>query len=483
MWSIQNESHNFNEYAFRFIGVWFNWSISVLVLFIVLASYSSLLLLLALCHLVAHEPLKLHWIHKILLFLTAVIVSLFITYLDLKFSEQWNTICISLKVTAPFIHIGVVLGFSFLAWLVTDIYYRTQKIVFKVLVVDGYLAVMVVLFLIPLVITNRVAPPCLKSQIPPKPLLVGHRGAPMLAPENTILSYEKAQSCEVTTFESDVIISSDGVPFLMHDQYLKRTTDVATVFENRTEEDASLFTWAELQLLNTGEWYLKKDPFCTVSSFSPEEKEIIRQQKIPALVDLLKTAKKYNKSIIFDLRKPPANHAYNSRYINLTVETILNSTINPELILWLHNEDREKVVKMAPRFQQIFGDKEPIWDNAQRINFPFNNISATKIEEFLQKNVFVNLFVVDKPWLFSIFWCANVSSVTTNACHIFKEMKAPVWYLPPDTYMMIWILTDCVSFFIMLSLFLLQRCCSRRMVKEVDHDNEVLLQRLHQHLA
>ncbi|XP_043913353.1 glycerophosphoinositol inositolphosphodiesterase GDPD2-like [Protopterus annectens] len=212
--------------------------------------------------------------------------------------------------------------------------------------------------------------------------------------------------------------------------------------------------------------------------------ERIRQQKIPTLVDLLKTAEKYNKSVIFDLRKPPANHAYNSRYINLTVETILNSTINPELVLWLHDEDREKVVQMAPGFQQIFGGKDgPVWDKAQRINFPYNNISAEKIEDYLQKKVLVNLFVIDKPWLFSIFWCANVSSVTTNACHIFSEMKVPVWHLAPDTYQMIWILTDCVSCFIMLSMFLLQRYCSRRTLRAVDHDNEVLLQRLHQHLA
>ncbi|XP_043913228.1 glycerophosphoinositol inositolphosphodiesterase GDPD2-like [Protopterus annectens] len=183
VWSIQNESHNFNEYAFRFIGVWFNWSVAVLVVFIILTSYSSVLLLLAFCHLAAHEQMNLHWIHKVLLFLTAVIVSLFIIYLDLKFSEQWNTIYISLKVTAPFIHIGVVLGFSFLAWLVTDTYYRTKKIVLKIIVVDAYLAVMVVLYLIPLVLTRHIVPPCLTNKIPPKPLIVGHRGAPMVAKE------------------------------------------------------------------------------------------------------------------------------------------------------------------------------------------------------------------------------------------------------------------------------------------------------------
>lgn len=50
--------------------------------------------------------------------------------------------------------------------------------------------------------------------------------------------------------------SYDGVPFLMHDATLRRTTNVAEVFPNRTHHDASMFTWAELQQLNAGDWFL-----------------------------------------------------------------------------------------------------------------------------------------------------------------------------------------------------------------------------------
>lgn len=50
--------------------------------------------------------------------------------------------------------------------------------------------------------------------------------------------------------------SYDGVPFLMHDSTLRRTTNVADVFPNRTHLDPSMFTWAELQQLNAGDWFL-----------------------------------------------------------------------------------------------------------------------------------------------------------------------------------------------------------------------------------
>lgn len=37
--------------------------------------------------------------------------------------------------------------------------------------------------------------------------------------------------------------------------------------------------------------------------------------------------------------------------------------------------------------------------------------------------------MVNQPWLFSVLWCAGVSSVTTNACQVLKEMQHPIWLL------------------------------------------------------
>lgn len=42
----------------------------------------------------------------------------------------------------------------------------------------------------------------------------------------------------------------------MHDGTLQRTTNVHEVFPNRTKTSASLFTWAELGILNAGAWFL-----------------------------------------------------------------------------------------------------------------------------------------------------------------------------------------------------------------------------------
>lgn len=59
-----------------------------------------------------------------------------------------------------------------------------------------------------------------------------------------------------------LVISVDGVPFLMHDHTLQRTTDIAKVFPDRRTDDASHFNWTDLQQLNAGQWFLKVLPGC-----------------------------------------------------------------------------------------------------------------------------------------------------------------------------------------------------------------------------
>lgn len=57
------------------------------------------------------------------------------------------------------------------------------------------------------------------------PRLIGHRGAARHAPENTLTSIKMAALQGVLMVEFDVKLTSDGVPVLMHDDLLDRTTD------------------------------------------------------------------------------------------------------------------------------------------------------------------------------------------------------------------------------------------------------------------
>jgi glycerophosphoryl diester phosphodiesterase len=57
------------------------------------------------------------------------------------------------------------------------------------------------------------------------PLVVAHRGASSTHPENTLSSFEAALALGAPLLELDVRLSADGIPVVLHDPDLSRTTD------------------------------------------------------------------------------------------------------------------------------------------------------------------------------------------------------------------------------------------------------------------
>lgn len=57
------------------------------------------------------------------------------------------------------------------------------------------------------------------------PRIIGHRGARASAPENTLAGLRQARQEGAAWVEFDVKLTADGVPILMHDDTLDRTTD------------------------------------------------------------------------------------------------------------------------------------------------------------------------------------------------------------------------------------------------------------------
>jgi glycerophosphoryl diester phosphodiesterase len=80
----------------------------------------------------------------------------------------------------------------------------------------------------------------------PYPLWIAHRGAGKLAPENTLAAFRLGARHGYRAFECDVKLSADGVPFLMHDATLDRTTPERGVAGERP--------WSELSRIDAGGW-------------------------------------------------------------------------------------------------------------------------------------------------------------------------------------------------------------------------------------
>lgn len=100
-----------------------------------------------------------------------------------------------------------------------------------------------------------------------KTLNIAHRGAVRQAPENTMAAFSKALEIGVDGLEFDVQLSRDGIPVVIHDEMLERTTGSAGLVKD--------YTLSELQSLDAGGWF---DPQFKGASI-PTLEEVLDQFK------------------------------------------------------------------------------------------------------------------------------------------------------------------------------------------------------------
>ncbi|MDE3090063.1 MAG: glycerophosphodiester phosphodiesterase [Chloroflexota bacterium] len=98
-----------------------------------------------------------------------------------------------------------------------------------------------------------------------KPLVIAHRGASAYAPENTLAAFNLAFEMSADGVELDVTLTRDGVPVIIHDDNVDRTTDGHGAIK--------AMTLAEVKRLDAGAWFDAK----------------FRGAKIPTLAEVLET--------------------------------------------------------------------------------------------------------------------------------------------------------------------------------------------------
>lgn len=77
-----------------------------------------------------------------------------------------------------------------------------------------------------------------------QPKIFAHRGAAAGAPENTLVAFDRALELNVNGFELDLRLTSDGVPVVLHDATLDRTTNA--------RGPISKFTLKDLESIDAG---------------------------------------------------------------------------------------------------------------------------------------------------------------------------------------------------------------------------------------
>ncbi|MRH42318.1 glycerophosphodiester phosphodiesterase [Aquibacillus halophilus] len=94
-----------------------------------------------------------------------------------------------------------------------------------------------------------------------KTIVFAHRGASKLAPENTMPAFELAYQMGADGIETDVQLTKDKVPVLIHDENVRRTTNGTGFVQD--------YTFDQLQKLDAGSWFSTR--FANTSIVSLEQ--------------------------------------------------------------------------------------------------------------------------------------------------------------------------------------------------------------------
>lgn len=155
-----------------------------------------------------------------------------------------------------------------------------------------------------------------------EPLVVAHRGASSLAPENTLAAVNKALELNVDMVEIDVHRTFDGELVVIHDNTVDRTSSGTGSVKN--------FTLQELKNLDFGQWF----------------KLSFKGQQVPTLREVLEATK--DKAILLIELKGERTEVP-------TVELVRELGLEDQVIIQSFDfQQIQKVKKKAPEIATMF---------------------------------------------------------------------------------------------------------------------------------
>ncbi|MFF8967925.1 glycerophosphodiester phosphodiesterase [Streptomyces sp. NPDC014995] len=121
-----------------------------------------------------------------------------------------------------------------------------------------------------------------------RPEVIAHRGASAQAPENTLAAVDAAAGLRVRWVENDVQRTKDGALVVIHDDSLRRTTDVEEVFPGRAPWQVKDFTAAEIAQLDAGSWF--------GSAYAGA--------RVPTLKEYLRRVEHHHQKLLLEIKNP-----------------------------------------------------------------------------------------------------------------------------------------------------------------------------------
>ena len=147
------------------------------------------------------------------------------------------------------------------------------------------------------------------------PLIIGHRGASALAPENTLAAFRQAIVDGADGIEFDVRLARDGVAVVIHDATIERT--------GRRKRKVSSLTAAELQTTDVGSWFGRSRK----AGFAASDKDFTGET-IPLLEQVFELFAKHKGHLYLEMKADPgAGMELAAEVVRLVQETTVRDYV------------------------------------------------------------------------------------------------------------------------------------------------------------
>ena len=425
----------------------FQWLMLILILSILLTGYGLFLIIRLSPKRISKNKKKISLFPRIILFPLLIIWDFMLYLLIVVGGDELGIIWTGLEYISPLIFFFLIFIIAFssqkIIFFVIKILIQTKeqerwKFAFNknILTLIGIFIIISFGFILPFII---VPVNVIQGELPPKPKIMAHRGASHLAPENTLIAGQLASEMGAIGWEVDVSISYDGVFFLMHDNLLKRTTNIEDVFPERIDNDATMFNISELRQLDAGSWFSDDDPYNTIADefVDLQTAENYKGEKIPTLDEVLNLTRDYNLYIDIDSGRPHADHPYYDQYNEMLINQLYESGLNEKIMTSLSSNLTENMTKVSSS-----QDVANFLDSEADLLNTIHTLPNEQFQDYNEANITVMVWTVDTVQRFSQLWFLGVDFVKTNALHLLIPLENPTWRMNQLAYYLIWIISD-----------------------------------------
>jgi glycerophosphoryl diester phosphodiesterase len=176
----------------------------------------------------------------------------------------------------------------------------------------------------------------------PYPRWIAHRGAGLLAPENTLAAFRLGAAHGYRMFECDAKLSADGMAFLLHDSTLERTTN--------GQGAAGDLDWAVLSQLDAGAWHSADHA----------------GEPLPRLADVARWCIANGHCLNIEIKPTPGTDRHTGRAVALAAAQLWAGHAQPPLLTSFRPEALAGAQETAPALPRglLLETLWPGWQNA-----------------------------------------------------------------------------------------------------------------------